>query len=104
MFRRRELNDQIKSILAAVLALDIEISAIGDDDVLFDGELGMHSIACIEILAAAEEAFGIRFNDDQIGPGLFRSVNTLAEAVEVHLPPPPFGFGGDSFADAGHRG
>jgi acyl carrier protein len=73
---------RIKSILVRVLDLPIDPSEIGDDTLLFDGRLGMDSVAAIEIVTAVEEAFGVRIADERIGLRLFQNANTLAEAVE----------------------
>jgi acyl carrier protein len=75
----------IKSILVDALDLAIEPSGIGDEIILFDGRLGLDSVAAIEILTAIERFFEIQFEDEQIGLHLFESVNALAGAVEYQL-------------------
>jgi acyl carrier protein len=76
---------QIKSILVEVLALEIEPAQLGDDALLFDGQLALDSVATIEILARIEDAFDIELDDEEVGLHLFQSVDTLAAAVLVHL-------------------
>ena len=83
-----DVRSTIKAILIDVLDLPVGPSAIGDGAILFDGELGMDSVACIEILVEIEEAFDIRFDDEQIDIKLFQNVDSMAKAVEVHLAPP----------------
>jgi acyl carrier protein len=77
-----QIREQIRSILVNVLALDVEPARLGDDTVLFDGQLGVDSVAAIDILLHIEETFEIRIADEQIDAQLFQSVNSLAGAVE----------------------
>jgi acyl carrier protein len=83
-----ETRSVIKSILVDVLELDIDPAEIGDEELLFDGQLGMDSTAVIEVLTGIEDAFEIQFEDEEIGPDLFRSVSSLARAVDRHLGQP----------------
>jgi acyl carrier protein len=76
---------QIRSILVKVLALDVEPARLGDDTILFDGQLGVDSAAAIDILLHIEDTFEIQIADEQIDAQLFQSVNSLARAVEECL-------------------
>jgi acyl carrier protein len=78
----RQIRSQIRSILVKVLALDVEPARLGDETILFDGQLGVDSAAAIDILLHIEAAFEIRIADEQIDAPLFESVNSLARAVE----------------------
>jgi acyl carrier protein len=78
----REIRSQIRSILVQVLALDVEPERLGDETILFDGQLGVDSAAAIDILLRLEETFEIQIADEQIDAQLFQSVNSLARAVE----------------------
>jgi acyl carrier protein len=77
-----EIRSQIRTILVNVLALDVEPARMGDDTILFDGQLGVDSVAAIDILLHIEETFDIQMADEQIDAELFQSVNSLARAVE----------------------
>jgi acyl carrier protein len=76
---------QIRSILVKVLALDVEPGRLGDDTILFDGQLGVDSAAAIDILLHIEDTFEIQIADEQIDAQLFQSVKSLARAVEECL-------------------
>ena len=82
-----DVRAAIKAILVDVLELPVSPSAIGDAAILFDGELGLDSVAAIQILTEIEDHFDVRFEDEEIGAELFQSVNALAQSVEQHLGP-----------------
>lgn len=75
--------DQVRAVIVASLALDLPPSAIGPTDVLFEG--GTDSVRAIELLAALEDAFGVRFSDDELDPSVLRSAETLAALVRAAL-------------------
>jgi acyl carrier protein len=79
------VRSEIKQILVDVLELNVRPDEIGDEDPLFDGMLGMNSIACIEILTEIEDHFHIEIDDSDIAADLFASVRTLADSVEKFL-------------------
>jgi acyl carrier protein len=78
----RQIRSQIKQVLADVLALDIDPEQIGDDTILFDSQLGVDSVAAIEILLRLEEVFEIQVGDEQVDLALFQSVASLARTVK----------------------
>jgi acyl carrier protein len=76
----------VKKILVEVLALKVVPSEIGDNQPLFEGRLGVDSIAALEILAEIEKRFGIDLPDDAIDLAMFESVASMAETVVRYLP------------------
>ena len=80
------LEKEIKSILVATLGLPIDADAIGNDEPLWQGGLNIGSMAAIEILTILEDRFDVQFPDEAIGPNLFASVRTLADAVRTLSP------------------
>ena len=80
--RRRATRSRIKGILADVLGLPIDPAEIGDDDLLFDGRLGMDSVAAIEIVTAVEGASASGSRTSGSAWPSSRASTRLAEAVE----------------------
>ena len=76
-----QLKAQIKHLIVATLGLDVDPAEIPDDETLFGGGMDLDSVATLEIIVAAEEAFGITVEDDELTVELFGSVETLAEYV-----------------------
>lgn len=83
--RLEAIQGQIKTILVQILNLPLAPEAIGDEDVLFDPQLGVDSVVAIDLLVSVEEAFGIELPDDEISERAFESVRALALVVERHL-------------------
>jgi acyl carrier protein len=80
----RALRAELKDLIVTTLRLeDIKPEDIGDTEPLFspDARLGLDSLAALEVLAAIEFTYKIRFGDDGSAPQHFRSVSTLAAFV-----------------------
>lgn len=75
------LEHRIKERVVDALDLDIEPSDISGDEVLFGGELGLDSIAMLEVLVALEEEFEIEIEEENFRVEEFSSIRQLAEYV-----------------------
>ena len=76
---------RIKSTIVRCLNLDVEPDEIGDDDLLFGGGLGLHSMAAMEIIVGLEEEFGFEVSDDDLRVELLDSVRSMSEYIESTL-------------------
>ncbi len=75
------IEDRTKELVVELLFLkDTAPSDIGDDDVLED-TLGVDSVALFQIVAGLEEAFDVRFEDDDFDASRFRTVKAIADLV-----------------------
>jgi acyl carrier protein len=75
------IEDRTKDLIVELLFLkDTAPADIGDDDVLED-TLGVDSVALFQIVAGLEEAFDIRFDDDDFDASSFRTVKAIAGLV-----------------------
>ena len=79
---KNKIEHRIKEKIVKALELDIEPSDIPDDEVLFGGELGLDSIAMLEILVAIEEEFEIEIEEDNFRVEEFSSIRQLAEYID----------------------
>ncbi len=71
----------IRKILDEVARLEVPLATLGDDDNLYAA--GLSSLATVHVMLALENAFDIEIPDQMLTRQLFRSVDSLAAAVEV---------------------
>ena len=81
------IEAHIKRVIAKALSLHIDPSEIGDSEQLFDGGLGLNSLAAIEIIVGLEEEFCIQVPDEDLRIELFDSVRSMADYVRSRLAP-----------------
>ena len=75
-----ELKSQI---IAALNLQDITPEQIDDEASLFGGGLGLDSIDALELVVMLEKYYGIVIKDIEEGRPAFRSVQALADFIEV---------------------
>ncbi len=81
MSEDKRAEDTVKELIVELLFLtDTAPSDIGDDDVL-EETLGVDSVALFQIVAGLEEAFDVRFEDDDFDASRFRTVKAIADLV-----------------------
>lgn len=78
--RREEAIATIKQILILNLHLGAEPEAIDIDAALFGTGIALDSVDALELVVAAESAFGVTFPEDSLQRGL-RTVNSLVDLV-----------------------
>lgn len=79
------IEHRVKEVIIRKLSLDVTPEEIGDDDPLFDGGLGLNSMATIEIIVGLEEEFEIQVPDEDLRVELFDSVKTMADYVKGEI-------------------
>jgi acyl carrier protein len=70
----------IRKILGEVARLETHVDSLSDQDDLY--EAGLSSLATVHVMLAVENEFGIEIPDKMLTRQLFRSINSLAAAVE----------------------
>ena len=76
---------RVKRAIIRTLSLEVDADEIDDEDELFGGDLGLNSMATIEIIVGLEEEFGIEVPDEDLRVELFDSVQTMADYVRTAL-------------------
>ena len=71
----------IRNILGEVARLDVPLATLADNDDLYAA--GLSSLATVHVMLALENAFDIEIPDQMLTRQLFRSVHSLAAAVEA---------------------
>ena len=79
MAEKESVTERVKGCIIQALELDLSTDELADDESLFDGGLGMDSMATLQIVAAVEEEFGFEVPDEDLTPELLESVRTLAD-------------------------
>jgi acyl carrier protein len=80
------LKQQIKNIMVENLMLQVTAAEIGDDQPLFGpGSLGLDSVDALQLVVALDKNFRLKIADPAAAKEIFRSVSTIATAVEKHL-------------------
>ena len=76
-----ELVSQLKTIIADDLDVNLTVEEIDDNVSLFEEGLGFDSIAIVEFISAIEKHFDIEFDDSELDPQYFSSLQILAELI-----------------------
>ena len=74
------LKEQLKTIISKATGGTVAADQIGDDVPLMD--LGVDSMAGLEVVMELETQFGVSITDMEAGKEAFTSINSLAKFVE----------------------
>ena len=75
------LINQLKTIVAEELDVNLKVEEIDEDASLFEDGLGLDSIATVEFISLIEERFGIEFCEGELNPELFSNLKVLADFI-----------------------
>jgi len=75
------LRERVKELVVQCLFLEVEPSAIKDEDNLMEVH-GVDSVNLFEIVVALEEDYGISFADEDFDVETFSTVASIADLVE----------------------
>jgi acyl carrier protein len=77
--------NRLKTIISEELDVNLKPDDIDADASLLEGGIEIDSIAIVELIAIVEEKFSILFDDDDLVPESFSTVNNLANVVNAKL-------------------
>ena len=76
---------KLKELIVNDLDVNVNLEDIKDEVSLYDGGLGLDSIAIINFLVLIEKKFEISFDENEISAKVFSTINNLAELVSLKL-------------------
>ena len=74
-----EMTTQIREILGEHARLPVDVSALRDDEDLYDA--GMTSHASVQVMLALEEGFDVEFPDSMLNRSVFASIDNIHAAI-----------------------
>jgi acyl carrier protein len=74
------MQDQIRDVLAAHGHMEVDPREVDEQADLY--ELGLTSLASVNVMLALEEAFDIEFPDEVLKKDTFASVRNIEQVVE----------------------
>jgi acyl carrier protein len=77
---RASIEETVKQVVKDELHFTVNGAELGRDDNLWD--LGMTSLTCLGLMLNTEDAFGIELPEALLKESTFRSVSSIAAAVE----------------------
>ena len=83
-----QLKADLKSqIIVALKLKHLKPENIGDDQPLFIEGLGLDSIDALELIVLLQQQYNIKITDPQEGPKIFRSIQSIADYIQIHKNP-----------------
>jgi acyl carrier protein len=79
------LVNQLKTIMAEELDVNLNVEEIDENASLFEDGLGLDSIAIVELISLVEQHFDFQFSDTDLTPEYFSNLNVLADFISAKL-------------------
>ena len=79
------LVNQLKTIMAGELDVNLKVEDIDENASLFEDGLGLDSIAIVELISLVEQHFDFQFSDNELTPESFSNLNVLADFISGKL-------------------
>ena len=83
---RATIVNQLKTVIAEELDVNLKKEEIDENASLFEEGLGLDSIAVVELIALIEKHFDIEFADSELNLESFSNLNVLAECIAQKMP------------------
>jgi acyl carrier protein len=75
------MEDLKRQIIEALNLKHLKPEDIGNDQPLFVEGLGLDSIDALELIVLLQQQYGVKLENPQEGPTVFRSIRTMAEFI-----------------------
>ncbi len=81
----KTIRQHVKAVLVSRFELGLKASEIADDEIVFNGGLGLDSMAALDLVVGLEEAFDVVIRDDDLTEENFRTVDAVSRLVAVTI-------------------
>jgi acyl carrier protein len=75
--------DQLKRIMTEELDVNLSLDEINEDAPLFEGGIGLDSMATMDLILLIEGHFGFEFAESELEIELFQNLRVLADFISV---------------------
>jgi len=75
------LIDQLKTIIAQELDVNLKVEEIDENASLFEEGLGLDSVTLVELISLVEKQFNIQFSESELNPESFSTLKVLADFI-----------------------
>ena len=81
--------DDLKALLLSRLGANMKHGAVDADTPLFEGGLGLDSLAVVDMITALEVTFELRFSDDDLVVENFATLSAISALIARYRPKTP---------------
>jgi acyl carrier protein len=78
---REALKQDLKKLVTTECDKDIDLAAIGDDEVLIGGPLALDSLDALQICVEVKMRYGVRIEGNIEARRALQSINALADTI-----------------------
>lgn len=82
------LVNKLKTIVAEELDVNLKVEEIDENASLFEEGLELDSISLVELISLVEQHFDFQFNDEELTPENFNTLNILAKFINSKISSP----------------
>jgi acyl carrier protein len=80
-----QIKSQLREIIIKDLDANIGAKDISDEVSLYEDGIGLDSISIVHFIVQIESKFKINFDQEDINPDLFGSINNLANFINTKI-------------------
>ena len=80
-----DITQRLKQIIVNDLDIKADMESLRDDISLFEGGIGLDSIAVMEFISILEQRFEFQFSDDELNLEPFQTLSKLSKFVEQKI-------------------
>lgn len=77
-----EITEQLKSLIANDLDLNLDINDISEEMSLLEDGIGLDSMAVMEFISLIEEKFNVEFTDEELSMEPFQNLASLSQCIQ----------------------
>jgi acyl carrier protein len=76
---------QLKHIIADELDVNLDVEGVDETAPLFEGGIGLDSVAVMDLILLIEGHFGFEFSESELDVEIFENLGTLADFISTKV-------------------